>query len=337
MPRPKRVPLIKNTSISCNGNTYKIEKILGFGGCGDVYSVVDENGDYYAMKTELYDKIYHKKLEKFLKKGSMNDENCPAPNFTERLPLENKILKELCKKEETNDHFTIIVGDGIYKNYRFMIMEMVGPSLDDLRKKYGVNNCLSVSTTIRLAWQCLEGIKYLHQIGFIHRDIKPHNYTCGRGKYKDTVYLLDFGIAKRYKGKSFKEEPPEKTMFIGTVRYASRNSHKLLKQLPYDDVEAWCYSIVEIMDHSTLKWRREKSSSRVYNMKREFFMANRRGPDFNKIVPVKFNQCLDLIDYHRENQIQEFKYYKIHIILREIIDEAGFNVNDPFEWEKSEK
>lgn len=121
------------------------------------------------MKTEIYDKKYHKQLEKFLKSGGTNNLLRPTPNFTERLPLECRILKQLCEKEEYNDHFTIIVGDGIYKNYRFMLMEMVGPSLDDLRRKYGKNNCLSVSTAIRVGWQCLEGIKYLHKIGFIHR------------------------------------------------------------------------------------------------------------------------------------------------------------------------
>jgi casein kinase 1 len=41
----------------------------------------------------------------------------------------------------------------------------------------------------------LEGI---HAKGYVHRDIKPANICMGLGTYSTTLYLVDFGSAKRY-------------------------------------------------------------------------------------------------------------------------------------------
>lgn len=42
-------------------------------------------------------------------------------------------------------------------------------------------------------------MSYLHSKDYIHRDIKPENFLIGLNKKADNVYMVDFGLAKRYK------------------------------------------------------------------------------------------------------------------------------------------
>lgn len=42
-------------------------------------------------------------------------------------------------------------------------------------------------------------IRHLHRRGFIHRDIKPENFLIGLGEMETTCYLIDFGLARRYR------------------------------------------------------------------------------------------------------------------------------------------
>lgn len=51
---------------------------------------------------------------------------------------------------------------------------------------------LSLKTVLMLGVQMLERIKYLHDFGFLHGDIKPDNFLMGKGKLKHKVNLIDF-------------------------------------------------------------------------------------------------------------------------------------------------
>ena len=42
-------------------------------------------------------------------------------------------------------------------------------------------------------------IEFLHNNNFIHRDMKPDNFLIGINKKMNTVYMIDFGLAKRYR------------------------------------------------------------------------------------------------------------------------------------------
>ena len=51
---------------------------------------------------------------------------------------------------------------------------------------------------LMLADQMLRRLKTVHDQYFLHKDIKPANFVLGLGKHSNKVYLLDFGLSKRY-------------------------------------------------------------------------------------------------------------------------------------------
>ena len=76
-------------------------------------------------------------------------------------------------------------------------MELLGKSLEDLfqiqKKK------LSIKTVCLIALQMLDRIEFVHNKNIIHRDIKPDNFVVGLDNKSHIIYLLDFGLAKKYR------------------------------------------------------------------------------------------------------------------------------------------
>jgi len=69
-------------------------------------------------------------------------------------------------------------------------------------------------------------VEYVHSREFIHRDIKPDNFLIGRSLEADKIFIIDFGLAKRYMTKDKKHIPyRENKNLTGTARYASINTH----------------------------------------------------------------------------------------------------------------
>ena len=106
-----------------------------------------------------------------------------------------------------------------------MAIELCGPSLEDLFVYCGRK--LSLKSVILIAEQLVKRIETFHNKSYIHRDLKPENILIGLEENASTLYLIDFGLAKRWRNPHTLEHIPyrDKKSLTGTARYASANTH----------------------------------------------------------------------------------------------------------------
>ena len=105
-----------------------------------------------------------------------------------------------------------------------MVIEMLGPSLEDLFNYCGRK--FSLKTVLLLADQLIARIQVLHNRGYIHRDLKPENILIGLEEMASTLFLIDYGLAKKWKQSNGEHIPfKDGKSLTGTARYASANTH----------------------------------------------------------------------------------------------------------------
>jgi casein kinase 1 alpha len=82
----------------------------------------------------------------------------------------------------------------------------------------------------------------------VHRDIKPDNFVFGVGVQSSTLYLIDLGLARKYRNMTTLEPFPyeEGKGLIGTTRYVSINVHLGVEQSCRDDLESVGYVLIAL-------------------------------------------------------------------------------------------
>lgn len=94
----------------------------------------------------------------------------------------------------------------------------------------------------------------LHDLGYVHNDIKPENIVVG---YDDPekLYLIDFGLVQKYldaNGRHIKKEYMSK--FSGNFLFASLNSCRGYNKSRRDDMEAVFYLLIYLLNQCYLPW-----------------------------------------------------------------------------------
>ncbi|MBA42590.1 MAG: hypothetical protein CMF62_01090 [Magnetococcales bacterium] len=213
------------------GECYPVIKKLGSGAFAEVYLAEHIDGGYVALKME----------------STINSKNRP------RLKDEFKIYRYLRYKKNFTKGLPKIYDFIETDGYNIMCMQLLGPSLEDMFKKY--EKKLNDTTVIKLGIDLMNIMESLHNSGFIHRDIKPHNFMTSRQKNDDQVYIVDFGLSRKWRSRDGVHIPfKNKRSLIGTARYVSINMHNGVEPTRRDDLESIGYMLIYLLK-GKLPWQ----------------------------------------------------------------------------------
>ncbi|XP_060190987.1 casein kinase 1-like protein 1 isoform X1 [Lycium barbarum] len=224
---------------------------------------------------------------------------------------------------------------GVEGDYNVLVMDLLGPSLEDL-----FNFCsrkLSLKTVLMLADQMINRVEFVHSKSFLHRDIKPDNFLMGLGRRANQVpysyvYIIDFGLAKKYRDTSSHQHIPyrENKNLTGTARYASMNTHLGIEQSRRDDLESLGYVLMYFL-RGSLPWQGLKAGNK--KQKYEKISEKKVSTSIEALCrgyPTEFASYFHYCRSLRFEDKPDYAYLKR--IFRDLFIREGFQFDYVFDW-----
>lgn len=218
---------------------------------------------------------------------------------------------------------------GTEGNYNLMVMDLLGKSLEDL-----FNLCkrkFSVKTVLMIAQQMIRRVEYIHSRRIIHRDIKPDNFASGYGKHAHRIFILDFGLAKKFMssdGKHIKYKDGKS--LTGTARYASINTHIGIEQARRDDLEGIGYVFMYFL-RGSLPWQGLKArgvKEKYEKIKQKKIMTNL--DDLCNGFPDEFATYMQYCRTLNFEDKPDYKY--IRKIFTTLFNNLGYEYDWNYDW-----
>ncbi|EKX46301.1 hypothetical protein GUITHDRAFT_152456 [Guillardia theta CCMP2712] len=282
---------------------YKLVKKLGSGSFGEIFLGTHvTNGAEVAIKLE------------------------PVRTMHPQLLYEAKVFRHLRGGQGIPE----ILWVGTEGDSNVMIMDLLGPSLEDL-----FNYChrkFSLKTVLMVGDQMITRLEYIHSKAFLHRDVKPDNFLMGTHRKTHQVYIIDFGLSKRYVDPRTSQHIAYRTgkSLTGTARYASINTHLGLEQGRRDDLEGLTYVLLYFL-RGQLPWQGLQAA----NQKEKYHkicLKKQNVPvrELCKGLPAEFGT---LLCYCRNLKFEETPDYNYcRKLLREVFEAHNFTLDYVYDW-----
>jgi serine/threonine protein kinase len=214
--------------------------------------------------------------------------------------------------------------------YTILVLDLLGPSLEDLFERCGSR--FKLKTVLMIADQLLLRLEHLHHHSFIHRDLKPANFMIGLGENQSIIHLIDFGMTKQYCHYKTRVHRAygKNANVVGTALYKSYNAHAHIEESRRDDLESLGFVLMYFL-RGSLPWqgvrcpntklRFEQTAVRMMSVTLESLCEG---------YPAEF---LDYLKYCRGLHFaQDPDYMYLRHLFKGLYDHEGFKYDDVFDW-----
>jgi eukaryotic-like serine/threonine-protein kinase len=211
------------------GDAYIINGYLGSGGFGAVYRAEQKAlGRDVALKLLMLDAIGDETIVQRFKREARTAASILDPNVVTLF-----------------DYGEASIGQHETEQVLYIAMELVhGPTLRQLTKREGG---LGLEGTLTIGMNILRGLAAAHQMGVVHRDLKPGNVLIDESKNRKLyARLFDFGIAS-LQGSGGHTTQIGQGGVLGTPKYMAPEQWRAQQTAPCTDIYAFGVIMAEII------------------------------------------------------------------------------------------